>query len=444
MILDLVGGLGFIRVTAEYSNAVLVAMMPYVSDYARKLDLPVPHPTTTAHVLSWAVVPIRDSGATVTIQGGWGFGFPLGEGGHFMGFRGPHAYFSLQDPGEIPKFYAKNKTSRAEAITLARQTITKLGLPLETVFAEQEPQVTGPLKLGTNVIPHFLIEWLDPRSGPAVQVEVNGQVRRVEEIRFSGFLGPPVPGISTGLPPPEVKPQTWPQVSPAYARALVPMVLRALDAYGQKLALPVPRPLTTNHVARFFVADNGGWPHCEIELTNGWRFIFRNSMVNGYYSPDNLFSSGRRGDVAQRKLLIKDFVGKWRTTEPEAAAIVKHTLAKLNYPTNQIHMDFQPEVRKPAVPNIPRYFISWRYKPTPDADDIQSKVEAEVDAATGELKSLYYDDKTYWNHPPPINLPISLQPDPTTRNPITRGSAPLPFDRPPSPPHSRFNPPVPK
>jgi hypothetical protein len=39
-----------IRVTSEYSNAVLVAVMPFVSGYAQKLELPVPHPIAITDV----------------------------------------------------------------------------------------------------------------------------------------------------------------------------------------------------------------------------------------------------------------------------------------------------------------------------------------------------------------------------------------------------------
>jgi hypothetical protein len=41
-------------------------------------------------------------------------------------------------------------------------------------------------------------------------------------------------------------------------------------------------------------------------------------------------------------------------------------------------------------------------------DDLESKVEAEVDTEKRQLKSLYYDDKAYWNHPPIFDLPITL------------------------------------
>ncbi len=35
----------WVRATAEYSNAVLVAVLPYVSNAVEKLDLPVPRPS---------------------------------------------------------------------------------------------------------------------------------------------------------------------------------------------------------------------------------------------------------------------------------------------------------------------------------------------------------------------------------------------------------------
>jgi hypothetical protein len=347
--------------------------------------------------MSCAVLPWRDGGASITIKGGWSFPFQFG---YVSGFQGPHAYWGLQDPEEIPKFFGEVKMSKEEAIQLARDTISKLGIPLESVFAEQEPRVTMPIQIGTNTVPHYRIEWLDPRAGvvAAAEMDVDANAKRVVSISFSSKnLQRPSPKISV-VPPIDPNYKRWPSVNPEYARRLIPIVLCAIDEYGRKLALPMPRPVTTNYVAHFSVADNGGWPHCEIEFTNGWRFIYRNSMVNGYYAPDNLFNSDNR------PILIKEFVGKWNITEEEAIDLVRGTLSKLNYPTNLVHTDFKPEVRKPAVLGIPRYSISWYYLVQ---DDLRSKVEAEVDADKGELKSLYYDDVSYWNHPPVTNMPIS-------------------------------------
>ena len=390
----------WIRVTAEYSNAVLVAVMPYVSDVAQKLDLPVPHPLTVEHVVHCSVAAQRAVGMEVEVQGDWVFAF---QRGYINTIQGPHDYFTLQDPDKIPAYFGAVRMSKAEVIELGRETIRRLGIPLEAVFAEQEPRLTEPEKIGTNLVPHYRVEWLDPKSaGPAcVDMDINADAKRVERIRiFSKSLEKPPPKIDV-VPPAHPSSPHWPQTNPEYAWKLIPIALRAVDEYAQTLALSIPRPLTTNHIARFALADNGGWPHAQIELTNGWRFIYRNSMVNGHYAPDDLFTSDNR------PIRVKEFAGKWNMTEQEAIDLVKRTLAKFNCPTNTVHVDFKPQVHKPALPGIPRYSIYWWFE-NETHDDLLSKVEAEVDADKGELKSFYYDDKSYWNKPPPIDVPLSL------------------------------------
>lgn len=428
MILDLGGTWAAIRVTAEYSNALLVATLPYFSDYAKKLELPVPHPITVTDVAAFKVVPIRDLGVSIGVKGSNGIWALWCTSRHMNGFRGPHSYFALQDPDEIPKYYGAVRLSKEAAVELARSTIRKLGIPLESVWAEQEPRVTPPPRIGTNVVPHYRITWIDPAGGSdAVDVDVNGQTKRVERFHMSlAATRQSMPKISlkTSVDPPVER--QWPPTNPEYAWKLIPIVLPAIDEYAKILALPVARPLTTNHVARFELSDNGGWPHAEVELTNGWRFIYRNSMVNGFYAPDVFFSK------YQKRILIKDFVGKWNLTEVQATALIRRTLSKLNYPTNHIHMDFKPHVATAAVnkENIPRWFFSWDYI-AKKGDDVQSRIEAEVDADKGVLKSFYYDDKVYWRRPPPIDVPLSL-PRPAETNSGVQRVAPRP--RPDAPP----------
>jgi hypothetical protein len=237
-------------------------------------------------------------------------------------------------------------------------------------------------------------------------------------------------------------------VNPEYARRLLPIVLRAVDDYGKTLSLPVPRPLTTNHVERFILSDNGGWPSSFLKLSNGWWFAYRNSMVNGFYAPGNLTSK----PLYQGRVLVTDVRGKWNLTQTQAIQLVVRALAKFNYPSNLVHIDFQPTVGKPAIPGIPHYALHWSYTPPSrhsetegDVDyDLQSKVEAEVDADKGELKALYYDDVAYWNHPPAIDVPISL---PVERGPDQARAAPsgkAPLKKPPTRPQSAFNTPLPR
>ena len=412
MILALEHLSGMIDVTASLSNAMLVAMMPYVSEAAKKLELPVLQPVTIQQVVHCGIVPYLDS------EGGWGgFGVEL-DSGYGLGFRygyldsysSSNAYFSLQNPDEIPRFVGPVRMTQAEAVHLARDTLKKLGIPLEKVFAEQEPLVTPPPKTRTGIVPRYRVQWSNPQGGQSVDMEINADAKKIERFVF-GFN----PNLRRPWPKIEITPSTRsksPGVNPEYAWKLIPIVLRAVDDYGNKLGLSIPKPLTTNHVARFKISDNGGWPHSELELTNGWRFIYRNSMVNGFYAPDDLFSlAGER-----RPMLIKDFVGKWNMTEKEAIALIRRTLAKLNYPTNLVRMDFAPKIHKPSVPNIPR-FDFWWWCENETKESLVSKVEAEVDADKRELKSLYFDNKAYWNKPPPIDVPISLPTAAVTNSP---------------------------
>lgn len=406
MILELAGhGPDLIQVTAQYSNAVLVALLPYFSDVAHKLELPVAQPITMQHVVEGRVMPYRYPngdmlGAGVTVNGGWAFGF---EWGYVNYVELWPSYFTIQDPDDLRNFYGVFRMSKDEAIQMGRDTIKKLGIPLEAVFAELEPRVRLPERLyNTNTLPYYRIEWLDPRSGSStVDIGVNAETRRVERIhlQLNENLRCSPPKINVITPLARVRPSA----NPDYAWKLIPIVLRAVDEYGKALGLPIPSPLNTNYVTRFQLSDNGGWPHSVVELTNGWQFVYRNSMVNGYYAPDNLFWFPRKG----RRTLVKDYAGRWKMTEAEAIKLIGQTLAKLNYPTNLVHMGFAPKILKPSAPGIPRYFISWEFL-NATQDDIESKVEAEVDADKGELKSLYFDHKAFWGKPPAIEVPISL------------------------------------
>lgn len=438
MILQLAGaGPDLIQVTAQYSNAVLVALLPYFSDAAHKLDLPLPQPITAQQVVGCGVDPFRYPngdllGAGVKLQGGWRLHYSWG---YVDRIQSPNSYFALQNPDEVPKFYGRVRMSKAEAVEMARKALRNLDIPLEAVFADQEPRITGPIQDRTNTIPRYRIQWVTPGGGgtESVDIEINADAKRMERLLLhpNANLRRRPPGIS--VIPPAGRPR--PHANPAYAWQLLPIVLRAVDGYAKTLGLPIPTPLTTNHVARFQLADNGGWPHSEVTLTNGWRFIYRNSMLNGFYAPDTLFN------VAYgRPTYVRDFLGKTNLGEAQATALVKAQIAKLKYPEHLLHIDFEPQISRPTIKGIPRLRLSWEYTPT----NLLTWVEAEVDMDKGVLKSLYFDNKSLWNHPPPINLPISAPlPEATSSSPARRSIRPAP-DRPPNRAPSAFNPPIPK
>lgn len=406
MIFDLgqsVSSFEWIRVTAEYSNAVLVAVLPYVSDVAQKLDLPIKQPVSSEQVLYCSIPPMRRVEAEIGIKGDWYFAFSRG---YIRTIQSDHSYTMLQDPDKIPAYYGKIRMSKSEAVQLARTNLTRLGIPLESVFAEQEPQVSEPPKFGTNVVPVYKIAWASPRGGTSVEIEVNADAKRAERIHLSSnSLDRPPPKVDV-VPPhdPRFPKPLSSKVNPNYAEKLAPFVLRAVDEYGKKLSLPIPRPLTTNHVAKFSLQENIGGPYCTLELTNGWEFLYEGNMVTEFRAPDNLFQSEKR------VIHIKDLGGKWNLTEPEAVELVKRTIAKFNYPTNLVHFEVKPQVSKPAIPGIPRYMFYWNYSPE-GYDVVQTAISAEVDAGKGELKSLYYGHEAFGHQGPKIDVPITLPPE---------------------------------
>jgi hypothetical protein len=431
MVLDLGESSHYIKVTPEYSHAVLMAVLPYFSEEAKKLNLPVPQPITQTDIAGFHVLPFRELAASMLLKNGWVFNFRFGCASDFSS---PHAYRSLQDPEKIPEYYGPVRMSQEKAIQLARDTLKKLNIHLEDVFADQNPQVVPPVKIETNTVPRYEITWIDPFGGNAADFEVNAQTKQVERMYLRSWnLRRPPPKVNV-IPPDEEEghdffsAQIPPQkINPEYARQLVPMMFKAIDEYAQKLSLPVPRSLTTNNVAKVEIHNNGGWPHCEIWLTNGWRFIYRHCMVNGYYAPDVFVTTDNR------PFHLKEFEGKWNLTTNQAIELVKRTVAKLNFPTNNIHMDFAPNIIYAAgdfKKIIPRYSFEWYYENAAH-DDLQSKVEAEVNADNGMLESLYYDDKAYWNCRPPIDVPISLPMPVETNQPSSKTSAsPKPSQRP--------------
>ena len=83
MILQLGMSSEFIKVTAAYSNAVMAAMLPHFTDFARKLDLPVPVPITAASVFHCGVLPYTTldgsmAGGSVILTNGYSFSFQFG------------------------------------------------------------------------------------------------------------------------------------------------------------------------------------------------------------------------------------------------------------------------------------------------------------------------------------------------------------------------------
>ena len=412
MILDLDVAAHLIEITAQYSNAVLVAVLPHISDFAHNLQLPVPNPITTNDVARAAILPWRGANASVELKVGGVFFF---RNGIASGFESPHCYSSLQDPNEASNFVGELKMSKPEAVSLARQSIRRLNVPLEPIFADQEPLVLGPFKVSTKkgekTIPHFEIIWKDPRSGAgsapfdsvSAFVEVNGSAKHIEALRLSNkSIGHDPPKISIH---PRVKPSPWPPINRLYVQQLLPILIAAIDKYGEKLKLRVPRPLTTNEVSRVSIADQGGWPHAEITLNSGFKFTYHGDTLCGHSSPDAFFDSG------ERRIKIRDYIGQWNLKKDEALALAREIITQATGSRELIRTDFDPKVTVPFTTGdtiIPRYLFTWEYREHPDDAEAISTASVEVNADSKTVKSLYFVHRAFLRSPQNIHVPLSI------------------------------------
>ena len=404
-----------VQVTAQYSNAVLLAVLPHISDFAQKLDLPVPTPVTTGQVLEFKCDPrAGQTGGAVVLTNGFIFTF---LDGRVCVYRSPRSYYSLQDPELVPRFYGPVKLKEKEALRIARDTIKKLGYQNAVFNADSAPLVTPPEKIGTNFIPRYLFRWPDPHwpkpNEPGaiqhvlLEVEINASNGRVEMwITTSQETSRPSPKVDVVPPllhPQASKPQlpggqqTFP-VSDAYALAFMNAILPQLSDFITKAGLNIPIPINTNQV----VATNyscrllDGQPMAQLYLTNGDRFFYRDGHFSDFYAHDAKEKYPESGRP-------EDFLGHLHMSTDQAISLCEGVMRNMGY---------KEKLPTPIISYAPargtlvctRYHYYWKH---PDQD--LPFASFEVDMETKTIKSIFLKDPVFQREPPKIDAPISTE-----------------------------------
>ncbi len=164
--------------TAAYSNAVLVAILPYVSDFTEKLNLPVARPITTNQV-TWSH-PSRYQGEIEAglILANHDF-FLVDPRGFVSVFRAPLNFFTEQDYTDGTKYLGADHMTTNDAVQLVRDALRKLGYKPELTHADQTPTVKGPYnpKRGEH-IPYCRVTWtwaddVNMSSQNRINIDVN-------------------------------------------------------------------------------------------------------------------------------------------------------------------------------------------------------------------------------------------------------------------------------
>jgi hypothetical protein len=403
-----------VQITAQYSNAVLVAILPYVSDFAHKLDLPMQVPVQASQVVEFKCDPREGKpGGLVTLTNGYRFTF---LDGRVCIYRSPQSYFSLQDPDLIPNFYGPVKVKEREALRIAHGAIQKLSYTKDPFYADATLQVVPPKRIGTNFVARYRFSWAEPSSRlektgenltlVAVDMEVDASTGQIQMISVnSPATRRPSPKVDVS--PPLLDPdaakeqplsggiQTQP-ANPAYAAAFLEAILPQLSDFAAKAGLPLELPLTTNQVdlSRYHCRALAGQPIVQLFLKNGDRFNYGHGHVTDFYAHDAYRKFPEYGRP-------EDFLGKINMSTNEAIRMCQRCMKSLG---------FKAELPKPLFAGhlyvgreeVSRYVFFW-----PNPSDAFACFE--VDMETKRIKSLYLDDPSLWRDPPKINVPLLLK-----------------------------------
>lgn len=433
-----------LQITAAYSNAVLVAIMPHVSNFAKTLDLPIPQPVTVAQVRKFGCSPRADHiGGRVILTNDYSFTFDLGA---VVLYRSPHSYYSLQDPERLPEFYGPVKVKKDDAVKIARDVLKKLGYTEHELHLDLPPKVTPPKRNEGKMIARYLVEWIDPNQvSPGgiplerTAVEVDASTGQIEMLGIQTKQARrPDPKIDVHPPVIASQPKSQPvgggtkmhHVGKSYETAFLAAILPQISDFIKKAGIDVNVPVTTNNVD--ISHYECWWEQNEgvlvvLYLNTGDRFIYRHGQVIEFDARDS--ENWCAPNSPHEDKSPERFFGSVNVSASEALSLVKKAIDQVGWTAQVKELRKQPEVvppRRYGTNYLARYFFNW----WPNNQDVQI-VAAEVDATTKKLKSLYVNDRVIpqiWREPPKIEVPPMIE----TNEPELKPSQPAPVLPPPS------------
>jgi len=150
-----------IHMTPTYSNATLMATLPYVSAFAQKLDLPVTQPLTAKQVLLYAPPAYLKKGFqnNLMLTNHYWFSFLAG---YVYQFGSPDNWFEEKGTKtNWPHYTSKDCITTNEAIEFARDAFRKLGYKPEDFHMNVRP-TTFTNATDTEQYAYCQIDWDSP------------------------------------------------------------------------------------------------------------------------------------------------------------------------------------------------------------------------------------------------------------------------------------------
>ena len=415
------------QVTATYSNALLVAIMPHVSEFAKNLDLPIPQPVTMSQVERLNCFPRSDHvGGRLILTNGSAFVF---DHGRVESFESAETFFYLQDPRQVPKFYGPVKITETQALQIAHDAIKKLGYTDAMLGADRQPEITRPKEDRGHIIARYRIRWRDPTRGgnpknppPSIEFEINATTGQIHVVNIDNpntyrtdiqlTVKPIVTGSGpTAMPAGIGRPIT--PVSPEYAKAFLKAILPQLADFVKKANLTIKAPGSASEVdmskylAKYNCGIVEGDPRAFIDTKTGDRFVYSHGQVIAFYAHDAMNFPMREHAATYPEIdqYQAKFFGPINMTTNEAVALVRQTIRHLGYLEKPLHIDEPPRIGGPGwwgTNRVARCSLVWQESINPP-----TWVNAEVDMATKTLKSIYINDHAItniWREPPRIGI----------------------------------------
>lgn len=387
--------LQIVQVTAQYSNAVLVAVLPFVNDFVKKMELPLPTPIE-AHPFEFKCSTRLDDGLGI----GGAFVWPNGYGCFFDGgiiqfFYSSRSYKRLQDPRRIPEFYGDLKMTEKEAVEMCIETLNKLGHST-TNYNANNVHVTGPLTVQGHTVPFYRVAWNEvfrKRDMTAVEFEIDGHNRKIAEMSLISrnfYRAQPVVMVKPTITPfykTEVKEEPIKNpLTEAQSNAFFKAVLPECSDFAKRLNLPIPNLNAPGAIKSFRCGLNEGFAGT-ILTTNGCKITFFRGYAMSFWAPDRFFSYDWMGNGGK----YEDFVGPITMSVDQVAESCRNEIRKLGYPKDKVPIEGRPSYKGgPAdgeTTELTRYWLQWSGE-NPGKTNSTWQIDVEYDSKTKTLKFL--------------------------------------------------------
>jgi hypothetical protein len=383
-----------IHITVAYSNAVLVAVLPHISNFAEKLDLPIPTPIAAGQVARCNISPWEENvGCGVRLTNGYFFSFAMGA---VQSFRSPINWFyntndDWSDAEYFKRYQGKDNMTTNEVIELARNSFEKLGYTPDDFNIRNSPtRIEGPFNSRRfGHLPYCRIEWDSPESkirnllrmDYSIQFDVDMQNKQIVGMNLSGrqfWQSNPkiavIPDLETnyqsageiGRLAAMMNHEPYAKMTPAYSNETLTATLPHVTDFVSRLDLPVAKPVTGNQVLLFMPPLYTNINRCTVLLTNYFCFTLENSFVCIFDSPNDWFEeAGTKTNWAT--------LGKNCMTENEAIEFARNSFRQLGYKPEDFHLNESPTVE--TATNSQNQLLAYCRVDWENSDDVEGTSE---------------------------------------------------------------------